>query len=280
MKIFLQICAILVIVATISICTIKPEMHKTVLVYNSDYKIITDEEVKTETVEIPIMEIQVKPQEHTVKKTIETVSVPKTQTNVQKPVQTVKKQTSAPQIKTEVKTVVKPAQTTVKTEKKQEQQVQTVVKQEQPPKPQIVKTTQTQTQTQAQKQTAPKVLTQQEEEIAWNVWRSNLQNQIMKDVRLPALPTGIVFKFTFDVDKFGKISNIYTYSENPAYTPYAIQYIAPVIRSYQGKSILNFPQGSSRTSTEFKGGWKISTNERLSTPNDYNDYEKVTKSGY
>jgi len=269
MKIFLQICAILVIVATISICAIKPEMHKTVLVYNSDYKIVTDEEVKTETAEIPIMEIQVKPQEQTVKKTTETVSVPKTQTTVQKPVQTVKIQTPSKQVKTETKTVTKPAQTTVKTEKKQEQQVQTVIKKEQPPKPQTVKTTRT--------QTAPKVLTQQEEEIAWNVWRSNLQNQIMKDVRMPALPTGIVFKFTFEVDKFGKISNIYTYSENPAYTPYAIQYIAPVIRSYQGKSILNFPQGSTRTSTVFKGGWKISANERLSTPNDYNDYEKVIK---
>lgn len=269
MKLFIQICTILVIVATISICAIKPEMHKTVLVYNSDYKIVTEDDVKVETTEIPVMEIQVKPQEQTVTKTTETVSIPKTQTTVQKPVQTVKKQTSAPQIKTEVKTVAKPTQTTVKTETKQEQKVQTVVKQEQPPKPQIVKTTQT--------QTTPKVLTQQEEEIAWNVWRSNLQNQIMKDVRMPALPNGIVFKFTFDVDKFGKISNIYTYSDNPAYTPYAIQYIAPVIRSYQGKSILNFPEGSSRTSTVFKGGWKISSSERLSTPKDYNDYEKVIK---
>ncbi len=272
MKFFLQIFAILVIVATISICAIKPEMHKSVLVYNSDYKIVTDNEVKVETTEIPVMEIQVKPQEQTIKKTTETVNIPKTQTTIQKPIQTVKKQPSTPQIKTEVKTVAKPAQTIVKTERKQEQQTQTVIKQEQPPKPQIVKTTQT--------QTAPKVLTQREEEIAWNVWRSNLQNQIMQDVRMPALPNGIIFKFTFDVDKFGKISNIYTYSDNPAYTPYAIQYIAPVIRSYQGKSILNFPQGSTRTSTVFKGGWRISASERLSTPKDYNDYEKVTKSGY
>ena len=262
MKIFLQICAILIVVATISICTIKPDMHKAVLVYNSDYKIVIEDEVKVETTEIPVMEIQVKPQEQTVKKTTETVAVPKTQTTVQKPIQTVKKQTPVQQTKTETKTVVKPVTTTTKTEQKQEQQVQ-------PPKPQIVKTTQT--------QTAPKVLTQQEEEIAWNVWRSNLQNQIMQDVRMPALPNGIIFKFTFDVDKFGKISNIYTYSDNPAYTPYAIQYIAPVIRSYQGKSILNFPEGSSRTSTVFKGGWKISSSERLSTPKDYNDYEKVIK---
>ena len=109
-----------------------------------------------------------------------------------------------------------------------------------------------------------KILTEKEEEIAWNVWRSNLQNQIMRDVKLPILPNGIVFRFSFNVDKYGKITNIYTYSDNSLYTPYAVQYIAPVIRSYQGKTILNFPEGSSRLATEFKGGWKISSSERLS----------------
>ena len=270
MKFFLQIFAILVMVATISICAIKPEMHKSVLVYNSDYKIVTEDEIKTEVVEIPVAEIPEKKQEQTVKKNIETVTVPKTQTTVQKIVQTPKTQTVVKPVKTEVKTVTK--QTPIKTEQKETIPVKTVIKQEtkqEPPKVQVVTKT-----------TSPKQLTQQEEEIAWNVWRSNLQNQIMHDVHLPTLPNGIVFRFTFDVDKFGKISNIYTYSDNPAYTPYAIQYIAPVIRSYQGKSILNFPQGSTRTSTVFKGGWRISANERLSTPKDYNDYEKVIKGGY
>ena len=41
----------------------------------------------------------------------------------------------------------------------------------------------------------PKTLTEQEEEIEWNKWRSNLQNQIMKDVKLPIIPQGTVFKF-------------------------------------------------------------------------------------
>lgn len=269
MKLLIQIIAILVVFSTISICVLKPEMHKTVLVYNSDYKLIPNEEVKTKTQEIPVMEMPVTPKVETVKQEVKTVSVPKMHTVVQQTVQKPQTQTKAQTtVKVQPKMITQtPVKTEVKTVKQPEQKVvQEVVKQE----PKIV-------QTQTQTQTAPKVLTQREEEIAWNLWRSNLQNKIMQDVHLPPLPTGIVFRFTFNVDKYGKITNIYTYSDNPAYTPYAIQYIAPVIRSYQGKSILNFPQGSSRISTEFKGGWKISTNERLSSPKDYNDYEKVTK---
>lgn len=269
MKLLLQIIAILLVVSTISICAIKPEMHKTVLVYNSDYKLVPNEGIVTDKREIPVMEMPAAPKVETVKQEVQTVSVPKTQKVVQ---QTLQKQQTQP--KTQTITKVQPQTTTqspVKTEFKivkqpEPQTVREVVKQE----PKIV-------QSQTKSQPTPKVLTQKEEEIAWNVWRSNLQNQIMQDVKLPALPNGIVFRFSFNVDKYGKITNIYTSSDNPAFTPYAIQYIAPVIRSYQGKSILNFPEGSSRTATEFKGGWKISANERLSTPQDYNDYEKVVK---
>jgi len=128
--------------------------------------------------------------------------------------------------------------------------------------------------------TAPqpvKVLTAQEEEIAWNRWRSNLQNQIMKDSKMPNMPTGTVFKFSFTVDKYGKVTNVKTWSATPQYTPYAIQYIAPAIRSYQGHSILNFPTGSSRVTTEVTGGWKIATSAKYSTPQDFNDIEKVTR---
>ena len=99
----------------------------------------------------------------------------------------------------------------------------------------------------------------------------------MQDVYLPEIPNGTVFKFSFNVDKYGKITNVQTWSTTPSYTPYAIQYIAPVIRSYQGKSILNFPTGSTREITEVKGGWRISANEKFSTPQDYHDIEKVVK---
>jgi hypothetical protein len=124
-----------------------------------------------------------------------------------------------------------------------------------------------------------RVMTAQEEEIAWNVWRSNLQNQIMRDSksRLPNVPNGTIFRFSFNVDKYGKITNVNTSSTNPAYTPYAIQYIAPVIRSYQGRSILNFPAGTNRVTTTVTGSWRISTSAKYSTSHDYNDIEKVKK---
>lgn len=114
-----------------------------------------------------------------------------------------------------------------------------------------------------------------QEEILWNEWRSNLQNQIMSDVRLPIVPEGTIFKFSFNVDKYGKISNVQTWSLSPTYNPYAIQYIAPVIRSYQGHDILNFPAGSNRYSTLVEGGWKISKTTKYSTPEDFSDTERV-----
>lgn len=116
-----------------------------------------------------------------------------------------------------------------------------------------------------------------QEEIAWNVWRSNLQNQIMQDVVLPNVPMGTVFKFTFEVDKYGKISNVQTWSLDKTYTPMAIEHIAPVIRGYQGRAILNFPSNSNRITTKVEGGWRISDKSVFSTPMDYNDTEKVIK---
>ena len=97
----------------------------------------------------------------------------------------------------------------------------------------------------------------------------------MSDVKLPIMPEGTIFKFSFDVDRYGKISNVKTWSLTPAYTPYAIQYIAPVIRGYQGRDILNFPEGSNRFSTTVEGGWKISQTAKFSTPEDFKDAERV-----
>ncbi len=118
---------------------------------------------------------------------------------------------------------------------------------------------------------------QRQEDIVWNKWRSDIQNQLMNDVQLPIIPQGTVFKFQFDVDKYGRVTNVKTWSLTKSFTPYAIQYIAPVIKSYQGRDILNFPSGSNRTVTTVEGGWRIGKVSKYSTPNDYNDTEKVIK---
>ena len=268
MKLILQILLILIVVSTAVICTAKPKLHKTVMVYDSAYTIVKENDIKVETETIPVMEMPVKQEQR----------VQKVEQVIQKPAKTSK------QIQqTKVSTQTTPQKTKVNTVKIQTPKAETVVKQTQSSKPQT-QTTKVQTQKveipiakQTVKQEQPKVLTQQEETIAWNIWRSNLQNQIMQDVKLPLLPNGIIFRFSFTVDKYGKISNLQTWSDVSSYTPYAIQYIAPVIRSYQGRSILNFPTGTARTITDVKGGWKISDNAKYSSPQDYNDIEKVVK---
>ena len=270
MNIILQILILLLIVATFSICAIKPDLHKNIIVYDSAYTLVPEEEVKTETNEVPVMEMPSAPILKTtvVEKKVE----PQTQTinvqtnNVKKQSQTKPKQTTIvkqtvtkPNIQQETKPLTKTASKlpVMETKKIEPSKVEQKVE---------IKTIE-----------QPKVMTQQEETIAWNKWRSALTNQIMRDTKLPDIPNGTLFQFSFNVDKYGKITNVQTGAVPSNYTPYAIQYIAPVIRSYQGRSILNFPEGTARFSTTVTGKWRISNTERLSTENDYNDIERVKK---
>lgn len=282
MKIFLQLILVLVVVSTVFICAIKPNMHKSFFVYNSDYKIVYENTVTKTTEEIPVAEIKVTTPETKVLKVEKTVAQKTPQKTVTTKSSAVKRQTAARQ-NTSAK-INRTAETTVKTVKtaqpaverknteKTLQHTQTTVADETKPVTKEVKVT-----PKSVTETQQKTLTQEEIDIAWNVWRSNLQNSIMSNVKLPIMPHGIIFKFTFNVDKYGRISNVQTWCDNPSYTPYAIQYIAPVIRSHQGKSILNFPTGSKRTITQVYGAWKISDRQEFSTPQDYNDIEKVLK---
>ena len=233
MRLILSIVLILIMTLTIGICVKQPQMHKSVMVYNSEYKLVNNDDVdiqqpasipiKTNTETLPQKTVTTV-QTNIIPKTV-TVTQPKTTT--QKSTETKKsdiivKSTTAPVSTTTVNTVPK----VVERVANQHTKTEPAVKQEQ---------------TKKQTVTLPRIMTQQEELIAWNIWRSNLQNKIMQDVKMPIVPNGTIFKFTFSVDKYGKISNVQTWSTTPQYTPYAIQYIAPVIRSYQGRSILSFP---------------------------------------
>ena len=313
-KLIFTVITILVIITTACICVTKPQMHKSVFVYNSDYKIVPAEEVTVEHEDIPVLEQPAAPE---VQKTeIENQNFVQTQTivNVQPKVTT---QTKPVKIQT-VTTRTKPVKTQNTTVKVQSQSVKPQTNATKTVTPQIdlqkivqnnnaiqstktvetPKNTVTPVQAQSVKptQTAPapkvttqntkvvtnapqpqKVLTAKEEEIAWNIWRSNLTNKIMEGTNFPAVPPGTVFRFEFNVDKYGKITNVQTWSETSKYTPYAIQYMAPVIRNLQGRSILVFPEGTARTSTKAWGAWKISNRTILSTPDNYNDIEKVTR---
>ena len=114
--------------------------------YNSDYTLVPEEVAVVEKEEIPIMEIPAKPQQITTK--IETKAV-KAQTQ-SKPQQVKKVEVKQP-VKTETKVQKTTTQPTVPISRE-------VITKTEPAK--------TVTQTIAQQ---PKVLTQKEEEIAWNI---------------------------------------------------------------------------------------------------------------
>ncbi len=232
----------------------KPIMHREFFIYDSIYKIIepnTKEEIKESKEIKELKEIKKEPPEKSEKV----------------------KQTEKPLQKVEIKN--KEKNKSVKTENKKAEKVITPKEIQKKDKPkQEIKKQDTEIK---EKVVQNKPDESEEETILWNKWRSDLQNQIMKDVKMPIIQEGIIFKFSFDVDKYGKISNIKTWSVNAMYSPYAIQYIAPVIKSYQGKDILNFPAGSKRYMTSVEGAWKISKNSKYSTPADFKDTEKIIK---
>ena len=140
------------------------------------------------------------------------------------------------------------------------------------PKPQEVKV-----ETPKPKSNSNPYMTEQEEIIAWNVWRSNINNQIMTDSRIDFAPLGTIFTFTFVVDKFGNVSNINVSCSNPSFMDVARNDVKPAIQRLQNKPILNFPRGTKRASTVVKGMFAIGTTERYYSPNDFSDYERVKR---
>lgn len=255
MNIFGYILILITLIFTVLIGIKQPQMHNRLMMFDSQYIIVNENKTEPtqkviENKNWPTVSVETTKKEEPVK------VAPKEVKKVETPKVVVKTDTKKEPIeKPTVKTTTKPATvTTTKTQVPVTKPIEPVNTPVQP---------------------AVKVLTEQEELIAWNKWRSDLQNQILKDIKLPIIPKGTVFKMQFDVDRNGKITNIQTWSTDSKYTPYAIEFIAPVIRSYQGKSILDFPKGSRRTSTTFEGRFKISNSSNFSNPNDYNDIEVV-----
>ena len=112
--------------------------------------------------------------------------------------------------------------------------------------------------------------------IAWNKWRSDIQNQIMENAYVEA-PYGTLFFFSFNVDKNKRITNIKVITSNPNAKD-DIPHIKSTIISLDGKSLLEFPKGTNRKSVLFTGGFLMSDTEELSSPADYKDYEYIQTS--
>lgn len=281
--------AISIIIVTGLTGVVKPKIYKPVRfaaanmgLENVSQEIVNTKSPIVEDNQVIVEEVVVKPQ----LQKVQTIS------------KTVKIQPQKEQVKTQsVKVVPQKNQTLQKTLKKQSTPAQTVSKSQKPvqlpksvqdivskeseknienQKP-ITVVKKTEPAINIPKQEEPKtVLTEEEEVILLNKWRSDLQNQVMRDARVAA-PMGTRFRFSFTVDKFGNISNLRVWSDTPYFTPMAVSGIKPVLLSYQGKNILKFPKGTKRIQTNVTGGFVISTYDKYSRPDDYADVEKIRR---
>ena len=202
-RLLLSILILIFVLSTVLVCIFHPKTHKPIAFENKNFKIslITDS-VKVENnnveIEINVPEISINtPQIDISVNKSKTQQVSKTQNNTKKQVSKSKPQIAKKQEKNNQKNEIKNTQI---------EQKQTVEK------PQIATETKTNQQPQVQP-TVKKVLTEQEEIIAWNKWRSDLQNKLMRDSKISA-PIGTGFLFSFTVDKYGNISNLKTWSTN------------------------------------------------------------------
>lgn len=113
-----------------------------------------------------------------------------------------------------------------------------------------------------------------EEIIAWNVWRSNLQNRIMDESAIEA-PVGTLILFSFDVSEDGLISNLKYTCTNKQYAKSARADMVNVLGRLERDEILNFPADTKRKNVRFKGGFLLDYTTQYSKPSDYSDYERV-----
>ena len=286
---------LLFIIATVLTVKFHPQLHNPMIIEDVNFELVEDSENNEPVTVVTPTEIQTKQIE--VQKQPETNSVqrvdyqePKTQTktvqvkNIQSQPQKVEvKTTSNPVDKSQSELIQKvlnnaqkvntttpePIKQEVKVQTQTQKPVQQQVKVEQAVQPKTVKVEQ------PVSTSSNPYMTEEEEIIAWNVWRSNLHNQIMKDSNIGNAMYGTVFSFSFIVDKFGNISNIKVTAEPSMYMDIARTGVKSAISNLQKKPILNFPRGTKRTSTVVTGKFTIGTVNRFSTPKEYSDYERV-----
>lgn len=119
-----------------------------------------------------------------------------------------------------------------------------------------------------------RMLKRKEETIAWNKWRSDIQNSIMVDAAVSA-PIGTLFFFQFTVDKNRHVSNVKVLSSNPMYQKVASKDIGETIKGYEGSDLLKFPPNTKRKKVKFDGSYMIWINTEFSSPDNYSDFERV-----
>ena len=276
---------------------IKPKIYKPVRfakanmgIENVNQEIVNTKSPIIEDNTVEISEVEIKPQIQRNEIKDQIIKLQPQQNQIQQkqvktqnqPLQKVQKSINIEPQKTKVqnKTIVQPkVQNKINLPKSVQEIVNSAPKENTkavPKQPEIKKEQTVKTSPQQVVKDEPKTVLTEEEIILWNKWRSDLQNQVMRDARVAA-PMGTRFRFSFTVDKFGNISNLRVWSDTPYFTPLAVSSIKPVLLSYQGKNILKFPKGTKRIQTNVTGGFVISTYDKYSRPDDYADVEKIRR---
>jgi len=287
-KNILIILILIFLFATILVCVFRPKTHKPIAFESRNFKLelISDEIEAEKKSEINIQPNSIELQSPSIsinsELSLPNVKLPDVNTNVKVNTKPAQQNKAANKQKTQIVSKQQKSNNNNVLQQNKEQKVNT------PQKPKQteandnknanneIKKTEKIVEKTVETPTTTKVLTEEEEIIAWNKWRSDLQNKLMRDSKISA-PIGTTFEFSFTVDKFGTISNLKTWSSNPSYTPLAVRVIKPLLLSYQQTAILNFPTGSKRVITNVNGGFTMARSSRFSSPSDYNDYERVTK---
>lgn len=245
---------------TILICIIKPQMHKRVLIGGSELALIQEENYERQLSTNPKTTQAPNSIQHQSEQVKQMTQQSPQAVQTQSPPQSYTTGKLSDQFNNQYYGPSRSQMGTPQPQSQYQQQLQPQTQRTQAP--------------QAKQNQSSQITAEQEEIIAWNKWRSDLENQVLKDTDISA-PIGTIFRFSFTVDREGNISNLKTWSDNPQYTPMAVNNVKPVILSYQGKRILNFPPKSKRIITNVEGYFITWTSTGYSTPSDFSDYERV-----
>lgn len=114
-------------------------------------------------------------------------------------------------------------------------------------------------------------------EVEWNTWHSTVVNKLLNDAKTaPANQSdGTINTIEFDVDDKQNIMNIRIYSEPQKYSRLAKKHFDEVVLGLDGSSVLKFPSESQRKIVHFKAVFKTGKLTKLSSPDDFGDYETV-----
>ena len=114
-------------------------------------------------------------------------------------------------------------------------------------------------------------------DIDWNTWQSNFVNKILDDSvnirELDQYSAGSWLYYQFDVYADGRIDNISVRSV--VIDKHDKDLVANMIKGYEYQDITVFPANSRREKAQVKAVMMLSNTMQKSTPNDFNDNERI-----